>query len=137
MHTRSNEQSPGGDMTKCSTSYDSKSKHCLFFQLLMLRAEKADLELCIQGCSIADLCQPQYCSASLPAVGSVARRCQPQASDFITSNRTTAASSGHCHVLHLVEKPLSNTVQSQLVKRCQESAERSRSLSINVDGRLP
>lgn len=124
-------------MTKCSTSYDSKCKHRLLFQLLMLCTEKADLELWLQGCSVVDLYQPQYCCVSLPAAGSTAWRCQPQASNFIMSNDTPAASSGHCRMPHLVEKPLSNTVQSQLVKCCQESAESSRSLPINVDGRLP
>lgn len=117
------------DRTKC--------KHCLLFQLFMRRAEKADLELWLQGCSVVDLYQLRYCSASLPATGNTVWRCQPQASNFITSNGTTAASSGHCRTPHLMEKTLSNIMQSQLVKRCQKSAESSHSLPINVDGRLP
>lgn len=43
MHTRSNEQSPGGDTTKCSTTYCSKCKHRLLFQLPFW-AGKADSE---------------------------------------------------------------------------------------------
>jgi len=98
-------------MTKCSTSYNSQCKHSLLFQLLMLHAEKANSELWLHGCSVVHLYQTHHSSASLPAAGSMAPRCQPQASDFIMSNGTTAASSGHCHMLHLVENPLSNTAK--------------------------
>lgn len=132
MHARSNEEGAEGTWLKCSTSYNYKRKHRLLFQLLLFCAEKDDLELRLR-------LQAWWIrlSRSTDLPPSPPRRCQPPASSFITSSGTAAASSGHRRTPRLVEKPLSSAVQSQLVKRCQEAAESSLRLPINVDGRLP
>lgn len=121
MDARSNQQSPGwrGDTTECSTSHSSKCKHLPAFPLAW--APNFGQEKRTQSHGGPAVLLP------LPST----------ASKFLTRSGRTAAGSGHRRVLHLVENPLSSPVLSQPPKHCQESAQSSHSLFINVDGGRP
>lgn len=118
MHARSKEQSPGGDTTECSTTYSSKCKHRLLFQSLFW-AGKADSE-------------PRWIRTSRSAAASANRSVQFPNEERPDGSRLQAPPCAAPRGKSIV-KPCAKPAP----KHCQESAESSCRLPINVDGGHP
>lgn len=131
-----NTDTPGWNWTACDAHKIKRAKSGGGTRPSALQPTAPNANItCFSNCLSGQEKRTQSRGGSAPAA--VLLPLPTTASNFLTRNGRTAAGSGHCRVLHLVENPLSSPVLSQPQNAARNQPRAAAASPINVDGGRP